>query len=149
MKFSVTFILFLFLNRNYIVAQQSDSTSNKHGFGIKINPLQLTVGEVRVLWEIPIKNHNDIVHSIEITSSYMFDHFRYWDYYNSISTYPTYPTLTNGIKLGIGYRRYRYGDEYYFNPLFFYKIQSYLYTKIYFYYPILFPNSFHQLRKQF
>ena len=94
-------------------AQDVDTTLMKKGPSIKINALQLLLGEVRLLGEYPFNRF----HSIELISSYYFNYTLFKDF-----------SWRSGFELGLGYRYYdrKPGKKgFYANPIISYRYVKY------------------------
>ncbi|MEK6614548.1 MAG: hypothetical protein AABZ32_00320 [Bacteroidota bacterium] len=90
-------------------AQKQDSTLNRKGLFIKINLLQLIMGEARLQLEKPIKNRK----SVELIMSYFWDLSLMRDDFTlsslnygltGLRKYPDDYPIRNGGKLGLGYK---------------------------------------------
>lgn len=121
---------------NSAMGQQADTNSNSKSFSIKINPIQIGMGEVRLLGEKYFNQH----HSIELIASY-FPSYRSYELYME---HQYGFKSRKGFKMGLSYRYY-WNSKWYINPLFFYKYiiyddaeapeGSFKYNRPYFYLP--------------
>ena len=109
--YKIKCIIILLFFATHISAQKADTIMMKK-FSIKINPIQLAVSEVRLQAENYFNDH----HSVELIASYIFN----YEYPHKDES-----SWQNGFKIGLGYRYYFNDDEFYFNPLFFYKYIKY------------------------
>ncbi len=115
-------ICFLLFNIS-IYAQQKDSIKS---FAVKINPLQLCVGELRLLGEKKIKRQQ----SAELIVSYFYPCLLNDrnPIFSSIPWGGIDPPEKNAFKIGLGYRYYfdySSKENLYINPLLFYSQASY------------------------
>ena len=112
MKWKAIILVVILFCSHFATAQKKDTASKVNSFSIKINPLQLALGEVRLLSEKYFNQNN----SVELITSYLFT--------PSINIHNI---STNGFKVGFGYRYYseKRKSGPYLNPIFFYKYFAY------------------------
>ena len=124
LRIVMTYCFLIIMSKTSIA--QADSFNESRGVILKINPLQLIMGEARLHIEKSINARN----SIEITLSYLYRSEYYWlaGYYPTLNTYRS-TIYGTGYKLGAGYRYYMKNsterDQTYINPLLFYKYVDY------------------------
>ena len=113
----------LFINAEYrnLSAQSMDTARNSKILIVKINPLQLIMGEARLQMEKLINKKS----SIEITLGYLYKSEYFWSGEVQTGFYNNYGIHGVGYKLGMGYKYYGKDpsekNRTYINPLLFYK----------------------------
>ncbi len=124
-KIFINFFSFIMLVPFLVMAQPPDSVSVKSKYTIKINPLQLAMGETRFILEKSINETQEIQMVISYIGNLWFNDFPL----NHLNGNPLENPKRQGGKIGLGNKYYlkksKGQKSIYFNPLVFYKYLFY------------------------